>query len=579
MRDAPDAQALRRRYQLSTVLSRSWSNRCRVLLHAEQKPILPADLVDVFKEKPCLKYGVCVCGQSDSSVPDALHCFNNVKRWMQPVFAKVRKVAPKARVLMDGHLVVFCFAAGPAWEMEEGGDVERATFDNQHPKSEEHFLHIGHVNYSSWHFTAAQLSDDLGRLGLEGLVAKADEAGTLQLGMLPSPEAGPTHGVMTDLQFFRGLDLSLAWMVTVYAISLDEDDWQHWDTSCKVVPIKAVEPSVIPSCWVWRGSDFEKHERSVRQGRGAKRSADTAAPSSGSRSSKRTARDPSKPADVMRGDDIDDALDSLREAQVHTGEGGGARGLEVPLEFDPYGWFDGGGAQGVDDEPGPDVGQTAAGTEESDEYDHLLKIIEDKIFEDFSPSHAGSDAEFDWDGNFSVEDAADAADRVPEPPAQPVEPNPDPDALPDELPDAAAGAARAPAARDRHEDFDKTEVEVPGFGRLRYYKHREQKQIIAVCGLHKDCRMMRSLTRNPNARLPNTALFGQGRPLGLVIAWLKCQHEHETQQDHIHKFHVDLQARQDARVWFLENVPEAAQWADLEREQADGEEEEPTRIR
>ncbi|CAE7797910.1 unnamed protein product [Symbiodinium sp. CCMP2456] len=579
LRDASDAQAVRRRYQLSTVLSRSWSNRCRVLLHAEQKPILPADLVDVFKEKPCLKYGVCVCGQSDSSVPDALHCFNSVKRWMQPVFAKVRKVAPKTRVLMDGHLVVFCFAAGPAWEMEEGGEVERATFDKQHPKSEEHFLHIGHVNYSSWHFTAAQLSDDLGRLGLEGLVAEADEAGTLQLGMLPSPEAGPTHGVMTDLQFFRGLDLGLAWMVTVYSISLDEDDWQHWDTSCKVVPIKAVEPSVVPSCWVWRGSDFEKHERSVRQGRGAKRFADTAAPSSGSRSSKRTARDPSKPADVMRGDDIDDALDSLREAQVHTGEGGGAGGLEVPLELDPYGWFDGGGAQGVDDEPGPDVGQTAAGTEESDEYDHLLKIIEDKIFEDFSPSHAGSDAEFDWDGNFSVEDAADAADRVAEPPAQPVEPNPDPDALPDELPDAAAGAARAPAARDRHEDFDKTEVEVPGFGRLRYYKHREQKQIIAVCGLHKDCRMMRSLTRNPNARLPDTSLFGQGRPLGLVIAWLKCQHEHATQRDHIHKFHVDFQARQDARVWFLENVPEAAQWADLEREQADGEGEEPTRIR
>ena len=250
LRDAPEATAVRRRYNLSTVLTRSWSRRCRVLLHAEQKPILPADLVDVFKEKPCLKYGVCVCGESDVSVPDALHCFNNVKSWMQSVFAKVRKVAPRARVLMDGYLLVFRFAAAPAWGIEEGDDVERSTFDEDHPNWEVHYLHMGHVNYSSWHFTAAQLSNDMERLGVHGLVPETDEAGTVQLGMLASPESGPTHGVITDLQFLRDLDLNLAWKLTVHAISLDEDDWQQWDTSCKVVPIKAVEPSVIPSCWV-----------------------------------------------------------------------------------------------------------------------------------------------------------------------------------------------------------------------------------------------------------------------------------------------------------------------------------------
>ncbi|CAE7038707.1 unnamed protein product [Symbiodinium sp. CCMP2592] len=575
LRDDPAATATRRRYGLSAALTRSWTRRCRVLLHAEQKPILPADLEDVFKEKPCLKYGLCVCGQSDVSVPDALHCFNNVKRWMQPVFAKVRKVSPKARVLMDGHLVVFCFAAGPAWGIEEGDDVERSTFDKQEPKCEVHFLHIGHVNYSSWHFTAAELSDDLERLGVYGLIAEADEAGTLQLGMLPSAEAGPSLGVMTDLQFFRDLDLSLAWMLSAYAISLDEDDWQHWDTSCKVVPIKAVEPSTIPSCWVWRGSDFEKHHRKVRQERGTKRSANTdAASSRGSKPSKRTARDPPKPADNTRDGDIDDALDVLLEAEVQAGEGGRAQGPDVPMEFDPYGWFDRDDPKEVDEqgahEPGPDVRQTAAGTDESEEYQHWLKQIEDAYLEDYSPSYAGSDAEFDWDG-LLAEDSKDAADRAAEPPAEAAEPNPDLDGLPDELPGAAAGAARAPAARDRHEDFDKTEVEVPGYGRLRYYKHREQKQIIAVCGFHKDCRVMRSLTRNPNAKQPDTALFGQGRPLGLVIAWLKCQHEHTSQQEHIHSFHVDFQARQDARVWFLENVEDAADWAGLEREQADGE--------
>ena len=259
---------------------------------------------------------------------------------------------------------------------------------------------------------------------------------------------------------------------------------------------------------------------------------------------------------------------------------GGPQEPEAPLELDPYGWLDGDDPQGVNEqcahEPGPEVGQTSAWTEECEEYQHLLKGIEEESLEDYSPSRAGSDAEFDW-GGLLGDDAADAADRAAEPP--PAEPNPDLDGLPAELPAAAVAAARAPAARDRHEDFDKTEVEVPGYGRLRYYKHREQKQIIAVCGLHKDCRMMRSLTRNPNARNQDTALFGQGRPLGLVVAWLKCQHEHDSQQDHIHRFHTDFHARQDARVWFLENVPDAAQWADLEREQADGEGEEPTRIR
>ncbi len=145
--------------------------------------------------------------------------------------------------------------------------------------------------------------------------------------------------------------------------------------------------------------------------------------------------------------------------------------------------------------------------------------------------------------------------------------------------DAVASRERAPAAGERaprdvsFRDTHSREVfPVPGLGELRYYP--QHKHITAFCGKRTcehapDCRMQRTVA-------PKGGSSGRasGRPIGLLIAWLRQSNQYDHATGHKHSYRISLEDRQDARR-FLESLPNWRDFARFERELADGEPSEP----
>ena len=108
--------------------------------------------------------------------------------------------------------------------------------------------------------------------------------------------------------------------------------------------------------------------------------------------------------------------------------------------------------------------------------------------------------------------------------AAPVPPPPEPVA---ERPARAPRGPRGGAARAPHLEFD---VDVRGDG-LCVFKYDTQLNILAAhCRLPahgRDCRVNRTLEEGKTA-----AAAARGRPLGFLVAWLRCAEQFATQQEH-----------------------------------------------
>ena len=104
-------------------------------------------------------------------------------------------------------------------------------------------------------------------------------------------------------------------------------------------------------------------------------------------------------------------------------------------------------------------------------------------------------------------------------------------------------------------------------GELRY--HAKSKNIVAFCAEHRDIDCRRSRTC-----IPNLARAGQGRPIGLLTAWLRDPESHIPElKRHVHP----LAARRAARQFF-QDLPGAAAFSQNERCKRDGEDDEPENI-
>ena len=128
-------------------------------------------------------------------------------------------------------------------------------------------------------------------------------------------------------------------------------------------------------------------------------------------------------------------------------------------------------------------------------------------------------------------------------------------------PEPALGSERHQAQRDMHPDV----IKISALGELRY--HKKTKNIVAHCSAHEDdCR--RSRTTVGNSRRP-----GQGRPIGLLVAWLRDPDSHGEGRFLVHN-HADRKAARE----YYNKLPGAEQFGNNERKQDAGEEEEPKQI-
>lgn len=107
------------------------------------------------------------------------------------------------------------------------------------------------------------------------------------------------------------------------------------------------------------------------------------------------------------------------------------------------------------------------------------------------------------------------------------------------------------------------------FIRLVLQPDRGLSDMKAFCGCHENCTLTRTL--KPGRRA------GQGRPSGLLWAWLGTAPNHICKTTHQREGWPTQQQRFDARAE-LEAMPEAARWLAAEAPPLAGDPREPPRV-
>ena len=138
--------------------------------------------------------------------------------------------------------------------------------------------------------------------------------------------------------------------------------------------------------------------------------------------------------------------------------------------------------------------------------------------------------------------------------------------------DAPDGAAAAKAAT---RDAAELVVQLPS-GDIRYY--RKGNHFVATCRCEKHQDQDVSCSRKRTANPPRNR-SGQGRPLGLLAAWLEAGPQLDSQAAHVHmQEDISFEQRKAARARLLA-LPNAQRLLEFEREQATWEtDSEPFRI-
>ena len=553
-------------------------------MHQSQEPI-PAVVPGAFVPKPCLGFGVCVCGNSPGSCPDAANMSQIMQQWMRATFYKTKKVPCTARKLLEQQLLVLAFEPAPAWPLGSDNQEEHVPIPDDAELPDRLFLHIGHCNYSTWHFVGMRMNVSEEH---EELCDSDSGCKVLQVAVTP-PEFAPEgydHGIVSDLEFMAKMDLTVAWKVKGYMISLIENHWQHLDASSQVVPLLDVQLSDLEGqdvFWVWRGSAHEA-DRRAREGakkakppsRGQKRKA----PEQTRRKTKKPKPPkPAGPADVAEDQDedaaqhaaetldVDDAElldpygdradgpeDEQPDAQEECDPADSAEVDERPIQAHPAGGI---GSWSSDEEAGPNTPQHVPSEDSMDDFmDRLLLQGSEAVeaVEDGRPKPP-HDAGGLSDPSATGDLAGEAADA----------------------PEPARGSGDVAAARPDRGPFRKSEFQL-SVGKLRYYAHTNT--LIAICDHpgHGDCRKERALTAHPRSAGRGT-LGGQGRPLGSLVHWLRSQFEYDTHAKHM-KCKGSKAERLQAREWLATELSQddMERLNSLERPRREHEDVEPDAI-
>ena len=578
-----------------------------------------------FRPALCHQVGLCICGKAAGSAPDVGLFWKNMEPWLRAVLAKKKKADfPKARLMAKEQRLVFVFFSAPAWSKERAKDDAAADDASglESSPAPPRYAYPAYMNFSNFHFTALRLFDDLEHvLGIP--VDAVPQMDNVQVTLMDAGQAAEHHGIFTDIKFVHEcLDLQHAWQVRVFYISFNDRRWQQHDRSSCIVPLMdaSAECEVEPM-WLWRGSEYENARLKAKGSR--KRAGESSQPAS-----KRTAasafamsakaRAKASSSDHKRHkkaqEDVDaDAIDNMPENEGNTSL---AQPGIAPAAGNLYAASD-----------------TGDGPPSEEEAEDLLDVVPDGGFhawyaEELARSEASSqyepslgeqtDAEEDHGDHApnpdNHPDAAGIIDDAPlarlflgpesgldvaAPSSSAGEGRPRPHLSAPAVPnvagvgaaaadeDAADAEPTAPADRvgrgscEPHEcraHFWRDELEIPHLGKIRYYRH--ERHLVAVCTNpeHQDCRMTRTLDEAPRLGKPGSKSAGQGRPLGLMVAWLRKQFDYSSQQGHLKTCKPDLESRQEARRE-LRDMPRGEQFLGYERAVRPGEPEEPEAIR
>lgn len=131
--------------------------------------------------------------------------------------------------------------------------------------------------------------------------------------------------------------------------------------------------------------------------------------------------------------------------------------------------------------------------------------------------------------------------------------------------DKAESGVKDATAKTRVAKIEDDRFDFPPYGSVRY--NYRQRNLVAHCSCHSgNCR--RTRTVNPPTGRGRTK--GQGRPIGLLVAWLQKAEDHTSDKNHSSQCRPSLHERHTARETFYDLG--GKEWAQTyEREKEDNE--------
>ncbi len=525
------------------------------------------------KAKVCLALGICVC----TRYRDSAFLFANISMYFRKVFWNKRKEkkCSTERTLLNSYLVVLEFwretskllplndaakAAADEWDLLLHDSDANMQTDLNNGQESQLFLHIGRIDFRSWHFGVLQLQCTQGGHPCENVTFLEPHASVDSC----------SNCTYTDLELFsQYMDLGHVWHLRFHKISMTDSDWISAPPSSIAVRLVESTGSFI----VWQGSAAEKERRRLKEASQTKKRTRGNAPRPPAKRSRKDSRKKTSELKTVQ----DKQNDELQDGDLDVDEGpyndnnynynplqdDVVADLLIPNDLD---CFQPGGAFADDEDethkleeqcPNDEVGNDEEVASECASPNSILDEFLESADDDEHEEEQQNEGQLDQPAQKHETD--DLPVIPPEVPPPPVEP-----------PEETHREVHRPAGLTRS-TINRTVFEVSSFGELHYYHTSEQ--MVAFCALrscsHPGCR--KQMTTNPKKK------GASGRPIGALVAWLQMGHEHETKLSHLRSCIPTYQERVEARKLF-ESLPGADSFAKYEKKKGVHEDSEPKTV-
>lgn len=514
-------------------LEKSWLSKSLVIKHADQPSaeIPPEKQKRLFQPSPCFGHGTCVCANSGPLGADPLHFNTKLVGWLKQTCWSKPKEKRKAeeRLLLENARVVLklekCDSDGNSerndWELEEMSGEEVMQI------SSVLFFHIGFANYKIWTLCFQQLyfRRDCRHRPKNSLAIDLQTASVASQSTLQEQYLGEDRFQTSVEAFKESLDLSYPYKASFYTINDSQEQLDEVESKSGYVQIvpRAVAPKLV-----WLGSEAERLSRresrdmQPKSKRAKTMAKPSAQPAKGARKRSRAIEDQPMPAiegeqDLLASEASGDD-DSMASQSIHGGNE-----------------FDGDNSDSQSDQ--------VSEVEPPDELNVLDEFLDELFADELSSANASgaSDAEAAPDtvqNSGSKKSSSSSSDSGSDS---------DSDSSDDSSSSSNTGDPAGPLKPSMGRALPVSELvmEFPPYGSLRYNASGYMRAQCTDPRHGKTCQRRRVCYAN--ALRP-----GQGRPAGLLAAWLLSGSNYESSKDHIRAGIESFDARQAGRRQLME---------------------------
>ena len=510
-------------------LEQSWSSKSLVIRHANQPSaqIPPEKQKQLFRPSPCFDHGTCVCRNSGPLGADPLHFNASLVKWLKQTCWSKPKEKRKAqeRSLLEAARLVLKLEKCDSDGNSERNDLELALAQGVEVSGEEvmqpssvFFFHIGFANYKVWTLCFQQLyfRHDRRHRPKNSLAIDLQTASVASQSTLQEHYLGEDRFQTSIEAFKESLDLSYPYRASLYMINDSQEQLDEVESKSGYVQIV---PSAVAPKIVWVGSEAERLSRresrdmQPKPKRAKMMVKPSAAPAKGARK-RRAIEDQAVlaiegPADPLASDGSDTDGDD--------GDDGGNE-------------FDGHNSDSESDQ----VSEAVDFQLDESELNVLDEFLDELFPDELSSAHA-SDAEAAHDTvqNSVSEKSGNSNDSSS---------SSDSDSDSDSSNDSSSSGVDTGGAplKERALPVSELVMEFLPYGILRFNASGYMRAQCTDPRHGKKCLRRRACYEN--ALRP-----GQGRPAGLLAAWLISSSNYESSKEHIQAGIESLAARQAAR--------------------------------